>query len=42
MGDLITTVEKRYLERGPYGSVSAESLQRIQRGIQIAIGLYAV
>lgn len=42
MGDLITTVEKRYLERGPYGSVSAESLQKIQQGIQIAIGLYAV
>lgn len=42
MGDLITTVEKRYLECGPYGSVSAESLRRIQRGIQIAIGLYSV
>jgi len=38
--DLITTIEKRYLERGPYGRVSPKSFQRIQRGIQIAIGLY--
>jgi mRNA interferase MazF len=42
MGDLITTVEKRYLDRGPYGSVRPESLQRIQQAIQIAIGLYSV
>ncbi|MBD0347097.1 MAG: type II toxin-antitoxin system PemK/MazF family toxin [Coleofasciculus sp. Co-bin14] len=40
MCDLITTVEKRYLERGPYGSVSPKLLQQIQQGIQIAIGLY--
>lgn len=42
MGDLITTIEKRYLDRGPYGSVRPESLRQIQQGIQIAIGLYAV
>lgn len=42
MGDLITTVEKRYLERGPYGSVRPEFLQRMQQAIQIAIGLYAI
>lgn len=41
MSDLITTVEKRYLERGPYGSVGAKSLQSIQQAIQIAIGLYS-
>lgn len=39
--DLVTTVEKRYLERGPYGAVQAQSFRQIQQGIQIAIGLYS-
>ena len=40
--DLITNVERRYLERGPYGRISDRSLQRIQTGILVAIGLYEV
>ncbi|WP_017314260.1 type II toxin-antitoxin system PemK/MazF family toxin [Mastigocladopsis repens] len=38
--DNISSVQKPYLERGPYGQISAESLERIQRGIQIAIGIF--
>lgn len=38
--EVITNVEKRYLERGPYGEISPESLEQIQRGIQIAIGIF--
>ncbi len=40
MCEVITNVEKRYLERGPYGEISPEYLERIQRGIQIAIGVF--
>lgn len=40
MCEVITNVEKRYLERGPYGEISLESLERIQQGIQVAIGIY--
>jgi mRNA interferase MazF len=40
MCDVITNIEKRYLERGPYGQISAESLERIQGGIQVAIGIF--
>lgn len=36
--DLITTIEKRYLERGPYGQIEPASLQQVQQGVQIAIG----
>ena len=36
----ISAVRKLYLERGPYGSITPESLARIQRAIQIAIGIY--
>lgn len=38
--DLISTVEKKYLERGPYGRITGQSLAQIQRGIQLAIGLH--
>jgi mRNA interferase MazF len=38
--DNITAVRKLYLERGPYGQISPESLEKIQRGIQIAIGIF--
>lgn len=38
--DTILAVRKIYLERGPYGQISAESLRRIQIGIQAAIGVY--
>ena len=40
MCDVLTTIEKRYLERGPYGEITASSLQKIQRAIQIAIGAF--
>jgi mRNA interferase MazF len=38
--DHILAVRKSYLEQGPYGTIAARSLQRIQQGIQIAIGIY--
>lgn len=40
MCDVITNIDKRYLERGPYGQISPESLERIQQGIQVAIGIF--
>lgn len=40
MCDVLTSVEKRYLEHGTYGEITPESFARIQRGIQIAIGIY--
>ena len=40
MCDVMTNIEKKYLERGPYGEITPESFARIQRGIQIAIGIY--
>ena len=36
----ISAVRKLYLDRGPYGSIKPQSLARIQRAIQIAIGIY--
>jgi len=38
--DQILAVRKPYLEQGPYGCVNPRSLDRIQQGIQIAIGIY--
>lgn len=38
--DNILAVRKTYLERGPYGEISLEFLERIQRGIQVAIGVF--
>lgn len=40
--DNILAVRKAYLDQGPYGSISPRSLQRVQQGIQIAIGIYPV
>lgn len=40
MCDVMTNVEKRYLERGPYGAITPESLARIQQAIQVAIGIF--
>jgi mRNA interferase MazF len=40
--DNILAVRQTYLEQGPYGSISGRSLQRIQQGIQIAIGIYPI
>jgi mRNA interferase MazF len=34
----IVVVQKSYLDQGPYGSVTEETLGKICRGIQIAIG----
>jgi mRNA interferase MazF len=36
----IITVQKTYLEQGPYGQLSADVLARIQRAIQVSIGIY--
>jgi len=36
----ISAVRKLYLDRAPYGSITPQSLARIQRAIQIAIGIY--
>jgi mRNA interferase MazF len=36
----IITVQKAYLEQGPYGQLSADVLARIQRAIQVSIGIY--
>jgi mRNA interferase MazF len=38
--DNISAVRKIYLERGPYGTISSNSLSRILQGIQTAIGIY--
>jgi mRNA interferase MazF len=40
MCDVMTNIEKCYLERGAYGEITSESFARIQRAIQIAIGIY--
>jgi mRNA interferase MazF len=40
MCDVMTNIEKKYLERGPYGEITFESFARIQGAIQIAIGIY--
>ncbi|WP_036481674.1 type II toxin-antitoxin system PemK/MazF family toxin [Myxosarcina sp. GI1] len=40
MCDVMTTIEKRYLESDPYGEITLESFARIQRAIQIAIGIF--
>ncbi|MEG4084050.1 hypothetical protein QUA34_10550 [Microcoleus sp. POL10_C6] len=33
-------VQKTYLEQDPYGQISADVLARIQRAIQMSIGIY--
>lgn len=40
MCDVMTNIEKKYLEREPYGEITLESFALIQRAIQIAIGIY--
>ena len=40
MCDVMTNIEKKYLERGPYGEITPKSFALIQRAIQIAIGVY--
>ena len=40
MCDLLTNIEKRYLQQDPYGEISSESFKRILQAIQIAIGIY--
>lgn len=40
MCDFLTNIEKRYLERGPYGEITPELFVNIQRAIQIAIGIF--
>jgi mRNA interferase MazF len=38
--DNISAVRKTNLERGPYGIISSLSLEKIQKGIQVAIGIF--
>ncbi len=38
--DLITTVEKHYLEPQSYGVIQASTFHQVQQGILIAIGIY--
>ncbi len=38
--DNISVIGKLYLEQGPYGAISPESLKRIKQGIQIAIAIF--
>ncbi|MGL5873816.1 MAG: type II toxin-antitoxin system PemK/MazF family toxin [Xenococcaceae cyanobacterium] len=38
--DNISAVRKLYLDRGPYGGITPQSLAQIQRAIQIAIGIF--
>lgn len=38
--DNISAIGKLYLEQGPYGAISPESLNRIQQGVQIAIAIF--
>ena len=40
MCDVMTNIEKRYLESKSFGEITSESFARIQRAIQIAIGIY--
>jgi mRNA interferase MazF len=38
--DVISSIEKRYLEQGPYGQISDRTFVKIQAAIQISIGLF--
>ncbi|WP_449418496.1 hypothetical protein [Phormidium nigroviride] len=36
----VSALRQIFLEQGPYGQISRESLERIQIGIQLAIAVY--
>jgi mRNA interferase MazF len=36
----VSALRQTFLEQGPYGQISAVSLARIQRAIQVSIGIY--
>ncbi|MEG4576490.1 type II toxin-antitoxin system PemK/MazF family toxin [Microcoleus sp. N3A4] len=36
----VSALRQTFLEQGPYGQLSADVLARIQRGIQVSIGIY--
>ncbi|WLT40690.1 type II toxin-antitoxin system PemK/MazF family toxin (plasmid) [Synechocystis sp. B12] len=40
--DNISAVRKIHLEQGPYGAISPGSLQQIQQGIQVSIGVFTL
>lgn len=40
MCDVLTNIEKRYLESDSYGEITLQSFMRIQQAIQIAIGIF--
>lgn len=36
----VSALRQTFLEQGPYGQISADLLGRIQRAIQVSIGIY--
>ena len=36
----VSALRQTFLEQGPYGQISADVLARIQRAIQVSIGIY--
>jgi mRNA interferase MazF len=36
----VSALRQTFLEQGPYGQISADVLARIQKAIQVAIGIY--
>ncbi|WP_293192319.1 MULTISPECIES: type II toxin-antitoxin system PemK/MazF family toxin [unclassified Microcoleus] len=38
----VSALRQTYLEQSPYGAISADFLARIQRGVQVPIGIYAL
>ena len=36
----VSALRQTFLEQGPYGNISADVLARIQRAIQVSIGIY--
>ena len=36
----VSALRQTFLEQGPYGKISADVLARIQRAIQVSIGIY--
>ena len=36
----VSALRQTFLEQGPYGKISAVSLARIQRAVQVSIGIY--
>ncbi|MEG3972933.1 hypothetical protein QUA00_35840, partial [Microcoleus sp. T2B6] len=39
-GENVSALRQTFLEQGPYGQLSADVLARIQRAVQVSIGIY--